>query len=381
MGLQPRRGRSIPPPSPASEAIHLGGDPSVKGPLHAAICCRLACLPPEDGGNPVRPPAGRDDGRRLGRELQLDVGQRRQRRRRRHARATARHQRRVPDHQQHQARRDQVAARSRWTNIGSVDGLMAVAGEVAADSTAARRTPFAERLNLTITNGDRRRAVRRPAVGPRGGRTVRRRASSPTATPTPTRSTWSSSTAARPTARTTSTSPRASRRLRLGARQQLGLSRGGRRTPCPGPTPAGSPPWRPAGSGVSSCWRACSRSARRSCRASGYQRYVLVGRSMEPTIHKGSLVFDEVVPVRALRKGDVITYVPPVTKKPVTHRIISVSRGPRGERVFRTKGDNNRDPDLRPFTLEDRRRPASPSRSRTSDGCSSCSRCRRRGSS
>jgi signal peptidase I len=85
----------------------------------------------------------------------------------------------------------------------------------------------------------------------------------------------------------------------------------------------------------------------------GYQRFVLVGRSMEPTIHKGSLVFDEVVPVRALRKGDVITYVPPVTKKPVTHRVISISRGPRGERVFRTKGDNNRDPDLRPFTLDE----------------------------
>ena len=85
----------------------------------------------------------------------------------------------------------------------------------------------------------------------------------------------------------------------------------------------------------------------------GYQRYVLVGRSMEPTIHKGSLVFDEIVPIRALRKGDVITYIPPVTKKPVTHRIISIGRGPRGERVFRTQGDNNRDPDLRPFTLDD----------------------------
>ena len=31
----------------------------------------------------------------------------------------------------------------------------------------------------------------------------------------------------------------------------------------------------------------------------GYQRYVLVGHSMEPTIHKGSLVFDEIVPGRA----------------------------------------------------------------------------------
>ncbi len=37
-------------------------------------------------------------------------------------------------------------------NIGSVDGLMAVAGEVVADSTGPA-SPFAERLNLEITNG------------------------------------------------------------------------------------------------------------------------------------------------------------------------------------------------------------------------------------
>src|SRR5262245_49492552 len=48
----------------------------------------------------------------------------------------------------------------------------------------------------------------------------------------------------------------------------------------------------------------------------GYQRYVLVGHSMEPTIHKGSLVFDEIVPAEALRRGDVITYIPPTSKEP-----------------------------------------------------------------
>jgi signal peptidase I len=83
----------------------------------------------------------------------------------------------------------------------------------------------------------------------------------------------------------------------------------------------------------------------------GYQRYVLVGHSMEPTIHKGSLVFDEIVPVAQLRKGDVITYIPPITMEPVSHRIISIARGPHGERVFRTQGDNNPAPDLRRFTL------------------------------
>ena len=28
----------------------------------------------------------------------------------------------------------------------------------------------------------------------------------------------------------------------------------------------------------------------------GYQRYVVVGGSMEPTIHRGSVIFDEIVP-------------------------------------------------------------------------------------
>jgi signal peptidase I len=79
---------------------------------------------------------------------------------------------------------------------------------------------------------------------------------------------------------------------------------------------------------------------------------VLTGSSMEPTIHKGSLVFDEVVRVRELRKGDVITYVPPGMTGPVTHRIISVKRGHAGGPVFRTKGDNNAVADPRPFQLE-----------------------------
>jgi signal peptidase I len=87
----------------------------------------------------------------------------------------------------------------------------------------------------------------------------------------------------------------------------------------------------------------------------GYHRYVLVGGSMEPTIHRGSLVFDEVVPVSALRRGDVITYIPPITHEPVSHRIISVERGPDGQRIFRTKGDHNAAPDLRRFTLREPR--------------------------
>jgi signal peptidase len=85
----------------------------------------------------------------------------------------------------------------------------------------------------------------------------------------------------------------------------------------------------------------------------GYERYVLVGHSMEPTIDKGSLVFDEVVPVSELRTGDVITYVPPTSMDPVTHRIVAIEPGPDGAGVFRTKGDNNEKADLRPFTLRE----------------------------
>jgi signal peptidase I len=83
----------------------------------------------------------------------------------------------------------------------------------------------------------------------------------------------------------------------------------------------------------------------------GYQRYVLVGHSMEPTIHRGSLVFDEIVNVSDLRKGDVITYVPPGNVEPVTHRLISREDGKKGGPVFRTKGDNNDVADPRTFQL------------------------------
>ena len=78
-------------------------------------------------------------------------------------------------------------------------------------------------------------------------------------------------------------------------------------------------------------------------RAMGYERYV-----------RGSLVFDEVVPVAQLRKGDVITYVPPGRTQSVTHRLISVKHPKKlhGRPLFRTQGDNVPDPDMRAFTLD-----------------------------
>jgi signal peptidase len=76
----------------------------------------------------------------------------------------------------------------------------------------------------------------------------------------------------------------------------------------------------------------------------GYQRYVITGGSMEPTIHKGSLAFDRVVDVRDLEVGDVITYRPPASSGVphlVTHRIVSIEQEPGKPRALVTKGDAN----------------------------------------
>ncbi|MEA2281236.1 MAG: signal peptidase [Solirubrobacteraceae bacterium] len=82
----------------------------------------------------------------------------------------------------------------------------------------------------------------------------------------------------------------------------------------------------------------------------GLHRYVLTGVSMEPAIHRGSLIFDEEVPVSDLRVGDVITYVPPGAAHPLSHRIVSIAaRG--GERRYRTRGDNNPVADPAAFAL------------------------------
>ena len=88
----------------------------------------------------------------------------------------------------------------------------------------------------------------------------------------------------------------------------------------------------------------------------GLHRYVLVGGSMEPTIHLGAVIYDRAVPVSALRVGDVITYTPPPGAQgpvahAVTHRIVWTGHDRFGLRAFRTKGDANRAADPWRFTL------------------------------
>ena len=74
----------------------------------------------------------------------------------------------------------------------------------------------------------------------------------------------------------------------------------------------------------------------------GLQRYVITGGSMTGTIDKGSVVYARLTPVGQLKVGDIITFVPPGYPSPDTHRIISITPGKGGQRVFRTKGDFNK---------------------------------------
>jgi signal peptidase I len=86
----------------------------------------------------------------------------------------------------------------------------------------------------------------------------------------------------------------------------------------------------------------------------GIQRYVIVSGSMTGTYDRGSVVFDQVVPVSTLKVGDVITYKPPGDSgidHLVTHRIAAITTDKTGVRVFRTKGDANEVADPWTFTL------------------------------
>ena len=89
--------------------------------------------------------------------------------------------------------------------------------------------------------------------------------------------------------------------------------------------------------------------------ALGYQRYVITGGSMSGSFDRGSLVYEDVVPVSDLKVGDVITYTPPPGAGPtgkVTHRIVSIGRRTHGGLTFRTKGDANRSADPWTFKLD-----------------------------
>jgi signal peptidase len=92
----------------------------------------------------------------------------------------------------------------------------------------------------------------------------------------------------------------------------------------------------------------------------GFERYVITGGSMSGTFEKGSIAFEKRVPVKDVKIGDVITYLPPAdsgTNHLVTHRVISDKILPDGVRQLQTKGDANPDPDPWKFSLTDTTQP------------------------
>jgi len=86
-------------------------------------------------------------------------------------------------------------------------------------------------------------------------------------------------------------------------------------------------------------------------RALGMASFVVTGGSMEPTIHKGSLVIDAPVTADKLKLGDVITF--DHYDQTTTHRIVGVEGTANGT-LFSTKGDANQVGDPEPLAFPGR---------------------------
>ena len=86
-------------------------------------------------------------------------------------------------------------------------------------------------------------------------------------------------------------------------------------------------------------------------RAMGFATFVVTGGSMEPTIHKGSLVIDEPVASDKLRLGDIITF--DHYDQTTTHRIVGVEGSATGT-MYSTKGDANQVTDPEPLSFPGR---------------------------
>jgi len=86
-------------------------------------------------------------------------------------------------------------------------------------------------------------------------------------------------------------------------------------------------------------------------RALGMASFVVTGGSMEPTIHKGSLVIDAPVTADMLKLGDIITF--DHYDQTTTHRIVGVEGTANGT-LFSTKGDANQVGDPEPLTFPGR---------------------------
>ena len=86
-------------------------------------------------------------------------------------------------------------------------------------------------------------------------------------------------------------------------------------------------------------------------RTLGMATFVVTGGSMEPTIHKGSLVIDEPVTADTLRLGDIVTF--DHYDQTTTHRIVGIEGSANGP-MFSTKGDANQVTDPEPLAFPGR---------------------------
>ena len=82
----------------------------------------------------------------------------------------------------------------------------------------------------------------------------------------------------------------------------------------------------------------------------GYNAYVVVSGSMEPTIPVGSLVYAHETDPSTLNEGDVIVFINPERgTTPITHRVMSNDTA---SQTIVTKGDANEREDMNPATYD-----------------------------
>ncbi len=84
--------------------------------------------------------------------------------------------------------------------------------------------------------------------------------------------------------------------------------------------------------------------------------YTIISPSMEKTLN----IYDVIVNVKIknqndIKVGDIITFISTSTSSKgmtITHRVIEISEDDNGNKLYKTKGDNNTSPDPKPATFE-----------------------------
>lgn len=84
----------------------------------------------------------------------------------------------------------------------------------------------------------------------------------------------------------------------------------------------------------------------------GYHTYNVEGRSMAPSLQLGSAVVTHPTSPRALKVGDIIVRPGSGDSPPVLHRVVDITVGDDGQRLFVTQGDQNQTRDPKPVAFD-----------------------------